>query len=63
MTSTFIDCIVVGIINKHRDQSIHKGMANMHCQRTACTRSLLKGLITTVGQKPECFKWTANNIF
>ncbi len=25
--STFIDCIAV-----HRDQSIHKGMANKHCR-------------------------------
>jgi hypothetical protein len=35
----------------HRDHSIHKEKAKIHCQSNACTRSFDKGLTPTEGKK------------
>jgi hypothetical protein len=42
---------------------MHVGKANMHNQCIACARSFHAGLTSAEGQKLECFKLTANNIF
>ncbi len=48
----------------HRDHSIiHLVRASMHCKGISCTRSFNVGLTSAEGQKLECFKRTANNIF
>jgi hypothetical protein len=39
----------------HREHRIHIERANVHCQGTACTRSLHMSLTSAEGQKLQCF--------
>ncbi len=43
--------------------SIQIERVNIHCQGIACVCSLDMGLTSAEGQKLDCFKCAANNIF